>query len=237
VFGSRAGDEKAGFSKAYDVFERIQMCGFCAQELFLSGLYIWKALDILRAAEQRRSHRLMWQLFAINIIIVMLDIALLAFEFSNHHVIQQTVKGLAYSIKLKLELAILSKLIELSCRNPRVSDFTFGDTNEFLDPTKTVWDITRFTPNFSSTKYTYPKWKSDLERSGLQRVESAYSPTDTTWMKARHTKVATTEHSEYFPDVIQLFNLVKDPRLDFRARGSASDLLYADAVHKIATPR
>jgi hypothetical protein len=56
-------------------------------------------------------------------------------------------------------------------------------------------------------------------------------------MKARHTNVATTEHSEYFPDVIQPVNVVNDPRLDVRARGSASDLLYADAVHKIATPK
>jgi hypothetical protein len=239
VYASRAGKNtgiKNGFGDAYNVIERIQMCGFCMQELILSGLYIWKALDILRADEQKRSHRLMWQLFAINVIIVMLDVALLTFEFRSLHVIQQTVKSLVYSVKLKLELAILSKLVELSCSNARVSAITFGDTNEFLDPTKTVWDITRFTPAFSSTTYTYPKWKSDLERSGLQRVESAYSPTDSTWVNARQVKVPTTEHTEYFPDSIQPDHTNQDPRHDIRERGSDTDLLYADAVRKISTP-
>jgi hypothetical protein len=241
VYGSRAGNDtgiRSGFGRAYNVVERIQMCGFCAQELILSGLYIWKALDILRAAEQKRSHRLMWQLFAINVIIVILDVALLTFEFRSLHVIQQTVKGLVYGVKLKLELAILSKLVELSCSNARVSAVTFGDTNDFLDPTKTVWDITRFTPAFSSTSttYTYPRWKSDLEKSGLQRIERVYSPTDTTWVKARHTKAPVTENDEYFPDVIQPVDTSNEPRVDVRARGSATDLLYADAVRKISTP-
>lgn len=239
MLASRAGNNtgiKNGFGDAYNVIERIQMCGFCTQELILSGLYIWKALDILRASEQKRSHRLMWQLFAINVIIVVLDVALLTFEFRSLHVIQQTVKALVYSVKLKLELAILGKLIELSCSNARVSHVTFGDTNDFLDPTKTVWDITRFTPAFSSNTYTYPKWKSDLEKSGLQRVESSYSPTDNTWVQAGHIKAPTAERNEYFPDLIQPVNSIHDPRLDLRERGSATDLLYADAVRKISTP-
>jgi hypothetical protein len=239
VFGSRSGNNhktKKAFGDAYNVVERIQMCGFCTQELILSGLYIWKALDIIRAAERKRSQRLMWQLFAINVIIVALDIALLTFEFRSLHVIQQTIKGLFYSIKLKLELAILNKLVELSCTNARVSHFTFGDTNDFLDPTKTVWDITRFTPAFSSNKFTYPQWKSDLEQSGLQRVESAYSPTETTWINARNTKAIPTDVSDYFPDTIQHVTTIPDPRLDVRSRGSATDLLYADAVRRMAAP-
>jgi hypothetical protein len=210
------------------------MCGFCTQELILSGLYIWKALDIIRAAERKRSQRLMWQLFTINVIIVILDIALLTFEFRSLHVIQQTVKGLFYSVKLKMELAILNKLVELSCTNARVSTFTFGDTNDFLDPTKTVWDITRFTPAFSSNKFTYPKWKTDLEQSDLQRVESAYSPKEHDWTRASDTKAVPAETCEYFPDVIQQVTTIPDPRLDIRSRGSATDLLYADAVRRMA---
>ncbi|KAF2691468.1 hypothetical protein K458DRAFT_286145 [Lentithecium fluviatile CBS 122367] len=239
VFGSRSSSSarlRNSFGDAYNVVERIQMCGFCAQELILSGIYIWKALDIINASERKRSHKLMWQLFIINVIIVILDIALLTFEFRSLHVIQQTVKGLTYSVKLKLEFAILNKLIELSHSNARVSEFTFGDTNEFLDPTKTVWDITRFTPGFSNSMYTYPKWKSDLEKSGLQRIESAYSPTESTWVRARHATPVSADANEYFADKIQPAATIHDPRADGRDRGSATDLLYADAVQRMAAP-
>lgn len=212
------------------------MCCFCAQEFVLSGLYIWKALDIIKASDRKRSHHLMWQLFSINVIIILLDIALLTVEFLSLHVIQQTVKGLTYSVKLKLELAILNKLVELSSSNVRASTMTFGDTNDFLDPTKTVWDITRFTPAFSSSMHTYPKWMSDLEKSGIKRVETAYSPTETTWIRAKRDTALSADVTEYFPDAIQPVTTLTDPRLDARERGSATDLLYADAVRRIATP-
>ncbi|KAF1952655.1 hypothetical protein CC80DRAFT_391131, partial [Byssothecium circinans] len=101
------------FKTAYNIFERIQMCTFCAQELVLSGLYIWRALDILKSARRERPRSLMWQLFSINVIIIILDIGLLAVEFSGRHVLQQTLKGVTYSVKLKLELSILNKLIEI----------------------------------------------------------------------------------------------------------------------------
>lgn len=236
MYGSHFGHNTYTFGAAYNVVERIQMCGFCVQEFILSGLYIWKALDIISSAERKRSHHLMWQLFSINVIIIVLDIALLTIEFMSYHVLQQTVKGLTYSVKLKLELAILNKLVELSSANVRASTLTFGNTNDFLDPTKTVWDITRFTPAFSSSLHTYPKWMSDLEKSGIQRIESAYSPTESTWLRAKRSSPLAADANEYFPDIIQPVSTMPDPRLDTREKGSATDLLYADAVRRIASP-
>jgi hypothetical protein len=210
------------------------MVGFCIQEFILSGLYIWKALDIIKASNQKRSHQVMWQLFSINVIIIILDIGLLTLEFMSFHVLQQTVKGVTYSVKLKLELAVLNKLVELSSANNRATNFTFGDTNEFLDPTKTVWDISRFTPAFSSSMHSYPKWKSDLEKSGLQRIESAYSPTDSAWLRSKRTTTTSTDYGDDFRDLIQPVSTLSDPRLNVREKGSATDLLYADAVRRIA---
>ncbi|KAF2476275.1 uncharacterized protein BDR25DRAFT_209990 [Lindgomyces ingoldianus] len=234
VYGSHFGAHTAKFGAAYNYIERIQMIGFCLQEFFLSGLYIWKALDIIRVSERKNSHRLMWQLFSINVIIIILDIGLLTLEFLNQHVLQQTVKGVTYSIKLKLELAVLNKLVELSQFNNRASTMTLGDTNDFLDPTKTVWDITRFTPAFSSSMHTYPKWMSDLEKSGIQHLESTYSPTDSAWVRTKHSTTISADDIDDFPDVIQPITTVPDPRLDSRDKGSATDLLYADAVRRIA---
>ncbi|KAL5402354.1 hypothetical protein PMIN03_010738 [Paraphaeosphaeria minitans] len=233
VYGSRFGRKTAGFGKAYDAIERIQMCVFFLQEVILSGLYIWKAIDIIQTSDRKRSHHIMWQLFSINVIIIVLDIALLAMEFSSQHVAQQTIKGLIYCIKLKFELAILNKLVDVSTVHARANALTLGNTNDFLDPTKTVWDITRFTPAFSSSMHTYPKWVQDFEKSGLK---AAYSPTDSTWIQAQRRNTNFSADESYFFTDIQPCTTLPDPRLEGRDRGSATDLLYAEALRRIATP-
>ena len=212
------------------------MIVFCTQELLISGLYIWRAIDIIKMSERKRSHHLMWQLIGMHIIVIILDIALLSVEFLGFHVLQQTFKGLAYSVKLKLELVVLNKLVELSgsSANNRATTVEWGDTNDFLDPTKTVWDITRFTPAFPSNTQKYPKWMSDLEKSGIQRAESAYSPSDSAWVRHKRNNTMTSNENDYFPDIIQPISTIADPRLDAREKVSATDLLYADAVRRMA---
>lgn len=211
------------------------MTVFFLQEVILSSIYIWKALDILQTSERKRCHTTMWQLFSINVIIIILDIAVLVVEFANLHVIQQTVKGLIYCIKLKLELAILNKLVDVSKVHARANALTLGDTNDFLDPTKTVWDITRFTPAFSSSMHTYPRWMSDLEKSGITHLDSAYSPAHSAWGRTKRNTSVSADDSYFSDDAIQPCLPLKDPRRDSRERGSATDLLYADAVRRIAT--
>ncbi|KAJ4358618.1 uncharacterized protein N0V89_003202 [Didymosphaeria variabile] len=233
VYGSRFGSATKAFSEAYNVIERIQMCVFFLQEVLLSGIYIWKALDIIQTSDRKRSHHTMWQLFSINVIIIALDIALLALEFSGLHVAQQTIKGLIYCVKLKLELAILNKLVDVSTVHARANALTLGNTNDFLDPTKTVWDITRFTPAFSSSMHTYPKWVQDLEKSGLR---ASYSPTDSTWAQAQKRNTSLSADDSYFSAEVQPCTTLLDPRLEGRDRGSATDLLYADAVRKLTNP-
>lgn len=210
------------------------MVGFCFQEFIISGLYIWKALDIIKTSEKKRSHRLMWQLFFINVMIIIFDIGLLTIEFKSMHVFQQTIKGFTYSVKLKLELAVLNKLVELSTTNMGSSALTLSNTNEFLDPTKTVWDITRFTPAFSSSMHTYPKWMSDLERSGIQRLGSTYSPSDNSWTRKKQNINCDVDEIEEEPESLYPVSTLRDPRLNPREKGSATDLLYADVVRRMA---
>lgn len=209
------------------------MSVFFLQEVMLSGVYIWKALDIIQISDRKRCHHTMWQLFSINVIIIALDIALLALEFSSLHVAQQTVKGIIYCVKLKLELAILNKLVDVSTVHARANTLTLGNTNDFLDPTKTVWDITRFTPAFSSSMHTYPKWVQDLEKSGLR---ASYSPTDSTWAQAQKRNTTVSAEETYSTNDLHISSAPTDPRLESRDRGSATDLLYADLIRSFATP-
>jgi hypothetical protein len=62
----------------------------------------------------------MWELFTINTFIVALDIGLLVIEYLNLRVFEITFKGVVDSIKLKMELAILCKLVSMSQSSNRV---------------------------------------------------------------------------------------------------------------------
>ncbi|KAJ4226943.1 hypothetical protein NW757_014228 [Fusarium falciforme] len=113
LFGSTysPNESKRGFNAVFNVLEKVQMTFFCLQEFIISGLYIWKTIGILKTAFGN-TRRILWQLFAINIVIVIMDIALLAIEYKNYFVWEQGVKVVTYSIKLKLEFAVLGELID-----------------------------------------------------------------------------------------------------------------------------
>lgn len=54
----------------------------------------------------------MEQLILINIIIVIMDLGLLGLVSASLYILETLVKGIVYSIKLKLEFAILGKLVK-----------------------------------------------------------------------------------------------------------------------------
>lgn len=119
------------FVNGYSIMEKIQMVGFFLQELVLSVIYIRETIRLLRLGEsvhrddvgsfddgtsQLRSasvRKIMYQILAINVIIIIMDLALLGVEFANLYLIETTLKGVVYSIKLKLEFAVLGKLVQI----------------------------------------------------------------------------------------------------------------------------
>jgi hypothetical protein len=100
----------------------------------------------------------MYQLLAINAIIIIMDFALLGVEFANLYLIETTLKGVVYSIKLKLEFAVLGKLVRLvrirtasdDSSNPREQGFgleriatSTGDTIEKTETNRTNHSLTQ----------------------------------------------------------------------------------------------
>ncbi|RMZ91952.1 hypothetical protein DV736_g812, partial [Chaetothyriales sp. CBS 134916] len=102
-----------GFDEGYFYIEHIQMTIITVQELIISGLYIWKTVNLLKVISKARTRSMIRQLFAINIIIIAMDVALVVLEFKHLQLYQETIKAVVYSVKLKLELNILSKLVDL----------------------------------------------------------------------------------------------------------------------------
>lgn len=95
----------------YGIMEHIQLVGFCIQELIISGIYIWETMKLLRLRPQGRQNGVLHQLLIINVIILILDVAVVVIEYVGYYAVQVMFKPVAYSIKLKLEYAILGKLV------------------------------------------------------------------------------------------------------------------------------
>lgn len=102
------------FVRGYDIMERVQLVGFCLQELVLSGIYVWETAKMLRLRPEPRHKQILVQLLIINIFILILDVAILGTEYAGYYAVQVMFKPVAYSIKLKLEYTILGKLVEIA---------------------------------------------------------------------------------------------------------------------------
>lgn len=114
TYGSNAKPSVAShFVLGYKVMEKIQMTAFCLQEFLLSLIYIratWRRLPDFHNDAKKRT---LIHLLVVNVIIILLDLALLGVEYANLYTIEVMLKSAVYSIKLKLEFSILNQLVNL----------------------------------------------------------------------------------------------------------------------------
>ncbi|KAH6645479.1 hypothetical protein BKA67DRAFT_497523, partial [Truncatella angustata] len=131
VYGSNS-DSPNPYFKAYSIYEKIQLSVFFIQECIISGLYVWETTKLLRVTKdirgKRGARRVMGHLIFVNIVVIILDISVLALEFSDFYTLQTGYKPLVYSIKLKMELSILNRLVELTRANSQASLY-FSNSN------------------------------------------------------------------------------------------------------------
>ncbi|KAK4539593.1 hypothetical protein LTR36_010529 [Oleoguttula mirabilis] len=112
TFGSNGDVKTTTFATGYSAMEKIQMVGFFLQEVTLSSIYIVETVKILRTSLQPHTRTTMKQLVAINAVIIGMDLGLLGLECASLYILETLLKGVIYSIKLKLEFAILGKLVK-----------------------------------------------------------------------------------------------------------------------------
>lgn len=172
-FGAFEYHQNDNFILAYRYIEKIQMTGFTIQEFILSGIYIWRTLDVLKTSamaalsHKNRKKRVMIELLSINIWIIIMDVALLVVEYQNRHVIEQALKGVVYSIKLKLEFAILNKLVTMVDANARQTE-QYG--NDFITVCTTADPQSR-RPTVESPSFTTKIGKGE-DTSHIERAHS-----------------------------------------------------------------
>ncbi|EME39450.1 hypothetical protein DOTSEDRAFT_28599 [Dothistroma septosporum NZE10] len=112
TFGANGSEHTETFETAYNIMEKIQMAGFFIQELILSSIYIVETVQILRNSLRHGTRRIMKQLIFMNIVIIVLDLGLVGLESASLYILQVLLKSVVYSVKLKLEFAILGKLVQ-----------------------------------------------------------------------------------------------------------------------------
>lgn len=67
--------QNKSLAAGYYYIERIQLIWLSIQELAISGLYIWKALALLRVISKDSLRTMIWQLFVINVLIIAMDVS------------------------------------------------------------------------------------------------------------------------------------------------------------------
>ncbi|KAF5020129.1 hypothetical protein F66182_7840 [Fusarium sp. NRRL 66182] len=108
--------DSSRYLEAFNVYERIQLAGFCIQETIISGLYIWetsRGLKPIFAVKKAMERKIIRYLIIVNVLVILLDISLIVTQYMSHFNIQTTYKPVVYSIKLKMEFVVLNKLLLL----------------------------------------------------------------------------------------------------------------------------
>lgn len=100
------------FQSFFNNWEKVQLTMFFVQEIIISSFFIVQTTRSMRMypTQSTRRANILYQLLAINIIIIMMDISLLTLEFTGYYITQTVLKCLFYTVKLKLEIAVLSRL-------------------------------------------------------------------------------------------------------------------------------
>ncbi|KAI0880957.1 uncharacterized protein GGS22DRAFT_78266 [Annulohypoxylon maeteangense] len=102
------------FKDAFDVFKIAQLAGFLIQEAVISGIYVYafhKTSRRLRMVREDQVKKMLHELIALVVIVVLFDVALIVDELVGNYQIQTTLKPAVYSIKLKAELFVLNNLV------------------------------------------------------------------------------------------------------------------------------
>jgi len=202
TFGSNGDVNTKVFVRGYNVMEKIQMVGFFVQEIILSSIYIIETIKILRTSLQPNTKRTMYQLITINVVIIVMDLGLLGIECASLYILETLVKGVIYSIKLKLEFAILGKLVNFAIgQRPETADgraTSIGFVGEH--PEKggrgrggsdgmNGMDISDFVDlNRMSTNITHPSGSVSQDGTTRRKVSRISNTTDYNMARFRHVE-------------------------------------------------
>ncbi|KAJ6063673.1 hypothetical protein N7499_012353 [Penicillium canescens] len=133
-FASEYFSHSSTWVRAFDIVEKSQLTWFSAQETLISGIYIYETIGVIRMSphEDTKRHKILYELLAINIAAICMDIALLVLEYMGLYFTQIIFKALVYSIKLKMEFAVLGMLISMVHQGSSHGELPSSDLSHFM---------------------------------------------------------------------------------------------------------
>ncbi|KAJ5344767.1 Cytochrome P450 [Penicillium brevicompactum] len=122
---------RSAWVHGFSIVERAQITWFSVQEILISSVYIWETVRMIKISpeEDKKRHKILLELIGINIIAISMDLSLLILEFLGYYFTQIILKALVYSIKLKMEFAVLGMLLSIVRSHSR--ELTSGEMYSF----------------------------------------------------------------------------------------------------------
>ncbi len=143
----------------YDIWDKIQVTIFFIQETIISILYIIEARSalmnkIILGTDSNSVREVVHHLILVNVVAITLDCILLGLSYSPLFFVQAAYKPCVYAIKLRIEFAILNRLVSV-----------------FVSPTSRGSNAEQGEAMGISFK---PSWES-VQLNEIERVESKSS--------------------------------------------------------------
>ncbi|KAE8363925.1 hypothetical protein BDV27DRAFT_129241 [Aspergillus caelatus] len=112
-FGAHS-NHQAQFNPAFDIFERIQLVAFSVQEIILSVIYAWAAVEMLKLIPRGHYKGILIHLLVINFVMISMDAVVVGMQYAGFFRLHVSLKAMFYSVKLKMEYAILGRLVHVA---------------------------------------------------------------------------------------------------------------------------
>lgn len=114
----------------WTVIEKAHVTGFAVVEIIISAIYLYQCTKLLRFVSERSRRQTIYNIAGVSLAVVLMDFLLISLIYLEWWIIQTTLRPMFYSIKLKLELAVLRKLISASQESLPAEIPDFVNANE-----------------------------------------------------------------------------------------------------------
>lgn len=160
---------------------------------------------------------------------------LIVLQYKHLQLYQESIKAFVYSVKLKLELNVLSKLIDLVSGNARTRSMTLDMIDSNTINGQTIGDV----PRMMSIAGPFDDWlAADGKLSGKQKdisqAESGVASSSSGPSVSKEKGYETDDDNDDDMDRIRRTISQRSPSMALaRNSGREADLMYADILSSI----
>lgn len=121
VFSMGSYRQKPGYLHSLSICLRVQVTCFSVTEIFISGLYVWAAFSSLKpivAIKGKPGKKLLIHLVVVYVVLIVLLAIVLILNYAYFYYVALGFTPFVYSVKLRIEFAIITRLVVLVTSSP-----------------------------------------------------------------------------------------------------------------------